>query len=459
MVQYAEHRYPCLDHYPAGKQYISDGQIKLAAQQRVKKKMSTLKSGKLSSARKKKLDRNAFKKLKAAFRVSAIWDPDTELGITFLDGTDKQKNWVKKVINEKLAPVCHRLTFIWDAPIEESDFRISFSLPGQAWSYVGTDCLDIPKPDPTMNLGWIDDDVQYDAEPYKNTGLVVLHEFCHALGMIHEHQNPKGNEIVWNKEVVYEELAQTNGWDPQQVDHNMFKKYGDKELCLEAQEAEPYEGQKLDIEGYCGGEEVNGSQYDIYSVMHYFYPATWILEGPTEIPVNTELSRLDKIWLGNYYGTPTSEEDELAAVEDETKAIESEILEDEIIADEDGDIIDEEVMMDDEMDEMGEYEMEEEMVETDDEEEIIDDVERVDKYPGFLTDDINTDIIILIVLLIILYIIMYYVFNSSKSFVPKPPRMSTPKPPRMSTPKPPRMSTPKPPRMSTPKLPRMSSDV
>jgi hypothetical protein len=38
--------------------------------------------------------------------------------------------------------------------------------------------------------------------------------------------------------------------------------------------------------------------------MHYFYPSSWILEGPKEIPKNTKLSDMDKLWLAKYYGDP-----------------------------------------------------------------------------------------------------------------------------------------------------------
>ena len=36
-----------------------------------------------------------------------------------------------------------------------------------------------------MNYGWIDAD-----SPEEELRSVVLHEFGHALGLIHEHQNP-----------------------------------------------------------------------------------------------------------------------------------------------------------------------------------------------------------------------------------------------------------------------------
>jgi hypothetical protein len=269
---------PCLDKYPEGKE--------LAEQQ--------LRSHSLKDAN-----------LKAAFKVASIWKQPI-INIHFMDGTQKQKDWVKKVINEQLAPHIGKIKLVWDAPRATSDIRISFAIPNQAWSYVGTDALHIPKSEPTMNLGWLDDDVQFDAEPYKNTGQVVLHEFGHAMGMIHEHQNPKNNAINWNKPVVYEELQRSNGWSPEQVNENMFRKYGDKQMCAKVRALPAYDGQAEDIKGYCEGDEVNGSEYDPTSVMHYWYPPRWILSGNANIPVNTTLSELDKTWLRNFYGTQSS---------------------------------------------------------------------------------------------------------------------------------------------------------
>lgn len=280
MQQFAIRSRPCLDKYPEGKE-LAESQLRRAPQHSLQ-----------------------TDKLKAAFKVASIWKKDV-IQITFLDGTQKQRDWVKKVINEKMAPITNKIKFVWDAPREQSDIRISFNTPNQAWSYVGTDALQIPKTEKTMNLGWLDDDVQFDAEPYKNTGQVVLHEFGHAMGMIHEHQNPKNNTIQWNKPVVYEELKKTNGWSIQQVNENMFRKYGDKEMCNKVKSAQPYPEQQEDIRGYCEGDEVNGSQYDPHSIMHYWYPARWITSGNAQIPVNTELSAMDKEWLGKYYGTET----------------------------------------------------------------------------------------------------------------------------------------------------------
>lgn len=290
-IQKVAHRFPCIDKAS----HVTKSEMKKLTRKALKQQGL---KGKLSAAK-------TFKKLKAAFRVDALWNPIQfpELGIAFLDGTEKQINWVIKIVTEKLQPLVDQITFKWNVPVEEAQIRISFALPNQAWSTVGTDALKVPSPEPTMNLGWLDDDVQYDAEPYKNTGQVVLHEFGHAMGMVHEHQNPKGEPIVWNKDVIYQTLQQTNGWDKETTDHNMFKKYGDAEKCKAATTQQ-------EKDDYCVGELVNGSEYDVTSIMHYFYPANWILEGPTEIPVNTKFSEKDKEWLKKFYGKPVVEEEE-----------------------------------------------------------------------------------------------------------------------------------------------------
>jgi serralysin len=46
-------------------------------------------------------------------------------------------------------------------------------------------CQQILDPKPTMNYGWMTPDSS-DDEVHR----VVAHEFGHALGLIHEHQNP-----------------------------------------------------------------------------------------------------------------------------------------------------------------------------------------------------------------------------------------------------------------------------
>ena len=204
------------------------------------------------------------------------------------DSPDESRKWVRRVIQKQLEPHIGGLTLEWNVPRDRSDVRISFAQPLEAWSVVGTECRQISKDAPTMNLGWLDDDILYNTSKHKGTGQVVVHEFCHMLGMIHEHQNPKSNPIVWNKEVVSRELKR-EGWSEEDILLNMYEKYGDYELCMRDQ-------------AFCGETLINGSRYDPHSIMHYFYPKRWIKKGPKNIPVNVKLSVLDKKWLRRYYG-------------------------------------------------------------------------------------------------------------------------------------------------------------
>ena len=118
-----------------------------------------------------------------------------------------------------------------DTPIG-SDIRVNFNQKG-SWSYIGTDATQIPLESFTMNLGFID----------KGT---VLHEFGHALGLIHEHQSPFRGGFEWNKEEVIRSLSgPPNYWDKERIEHNIFKRYKKRRL--------------------------RGTKYDTKSIMHYRY--------------------------------------------------------------------------------------------------------------------------------------------------------------------------------------------
>jgi hypothetical protein len=68
-----------------------------------------------------------------------------------------------------------------------SQLRISFDFRSGSWSYVGMDNLKITDAEEaTMNLGGIWNTKQISA----NERGAILHEFGHALGLMHEHQSP-----------------------------------------------------------------------------------------------------------------------------------------------------------------------------------------------------------------------------------------------------------------------------
>ena len=195
---------------------------------------------------------------RAAFEIAKLWPNGTTLHIRFLNGSAQQKQIVKQFAPQWTQHA--NLTFVFDdAPAAQ--IRIAFNDDG-AWSYIGTDALGIASNQPTMNLGWQDEGV-------------VLHEFGHMIGMIHEHQNPNGNSIVWNEPVVIQTLSgPPNNWDLATIQHNMFEKYNQS--------------------------QINGSQFDSKSVMLYSFPASWTLNGFHSEP-NEVLSQVDMAFSGKIY--------------------------------------------------------------------------------------------------------------------------------------------------------------
>lgn len=174
-----------------------------------------------------------------------------------LYGNENFQEVVKRVYMDRIQPIIpFKLRFVEG----NGDVRISFVGGAGSWSSVGTDCLRSPRDEVTLNYGWIDIPT-------------IIHEFCHVLGMIHEHQNPKGNTIDWNEDRVYQWAAQTQGWDRQTAYDNIIKRYR--------------------------YDQVNGSDYDPQSVMLYFFPA-YLVRGPGT-QQNMRLSPLDVIWIEKTY--------------------------------------------------------------------------------------------------------------------------------------------------------------
>lgn len=153
----------------------------------------------------------------------------------------------------------------------EPEIRISFKLKG-SWSYLGNDALSIPHDEPTMNFGWLN--VESSDEEVER---VVVHEFGHALGCIHEHQNPNV-DIPWDEKKVYAYYTgPPNNWPKQQVYHNLLRKYSE------------------DITQY--------SEFDTESIMLYPVPNEHTI-GDYEVGLNRELSERDKVFIGEMYTFP-----------------------------------------------------------------------------------------------------------------------------------------------------------
>lgn len=195
--------------------------------------------------------------------IGKTWMNGSRLKVRFMDGTPteqavarEQAFWWSQVAN---------LTFEFNDALN-AEIRITFDQSDGAWSYVGTDCRNIPLDQPTMNLGFLD-------------GGTAAHEFGHAIGLAHEHQNPAGG-IQWNEQVVIREAAKSpNFWDEATTRHNILNKYR--------------------------AEQVNGTKFDPDSIMLYFFPASWTLNG-VGTKANDVLSAMDKAFVAGAKMYPKS---------------------------------------------------------------------------------------------------------------------------------------------------------
>lgn len=197
---------------------------------------------------------------RAAIRTDLQWVRGDTATVRFLEGSAALRARVTAVAREWTALGLRTLdlAFVEDGP---ADIRIAFRPGAGSWSAIGVGCRDIAAGS-TMNFGWLTDDA-----PDSVLRPVVLHEFGHAIGLVHEHQNPQ-RPIAWNRDAVIADLSgPPNNWDVPTIERNVLTAH------------EP--------------RSVLATDLDQFSIMMYPIPRAWTLDGFSS-GFTTEISELDR---------------------------------------------------------------------------------------------------------------------------------------------------------------------
>lgn len=197
------------------------------------------------------------------------WPQGENITVSFLDGDSRLQKKVKNIALEWVWPGRANLSFQFKNHTN-TDIRISFKEEG-SWSVLGKSCREITDTrTPTMNFGWLTPETDDD-----EVRRVVLHEFGHALGLTHEHMNPHGSPIKWNRPQVIADLSGSpNNWSLADIEANMFQTFAEN--------------------------ETNYTDFDPTSIMIYPIPASWTLDG-SSINLNNDISQTDEDFIAEQY--------------------------------------------------------------------------------------------------------------------------------------------------------------
>ncbi|MDF2193439.1 M12 family metallopeptidase [Paraflavitalea sp. CAU 1676] len=201
--------------------------------------------------------------------ANAKWTNGSILTVRFLGGSSHIHQKIKEYARvwESFANI--KFNFI---SYGNADIRIGFD-PSGYWSYAGTHSKNIEQNKQTMNYEGFSE-----STPEIVLKRTILHEFGHALGLLHEHKSPI-SRIQWNKPKVYAHYMQLQGWSQQKVDEQVLNRYS---------------------------VEMSNKEYDPSSIMHYPIDGSLTMDGYS-VSWNTELSAGDKKLIGEmypFYNTP-----------------------------------------------------------------------------------------------------------------------------------------------------------
>ena len=196
---------------------------------------------------------------------SNYWTNGSTVRVKFLGGSEYVRRKVVQYANEWTRYANLTFKFVTTGP---SDIRVSFVNNGSSWSMIGQQARSAPANRATMNFGWF-----HSRTPEAEFRRTILHEFGHALGLLHEHQNPTGG-IPWDEGAVYDFYARTQGWDRRTTYDNVMARRTSNDTQF--------------------------TRYDPASIMHY--PVSPRLTGGRyQVGMNDALSATDIAFVANMY--------------------------------------------------------------------------------------------------------------------------------------------------------------
>jgi serralysin len=196
-----------------------------------------------------------------------LWDNGKTINVKILSGSNSMKLKVQKWASEWMKYANIKFKFVNDGPAQ---IRVYMGDKKGGYGHVtmglGIRCLQRNENDFTMHFDTTD---LINDRSFRGT---VLHEFGHALGLIHEHMSPVSG-IQWDSTQVYGR-KKLGGWDKNMTDAQLFKKYN---------------------QSY-----TNGTVYDPKSIMHYPI-SRWETKNRYHVDWNYDLSEGDKALIAALY--------------------------------------------------------------------------------------------------------------------------------------------------------------
>ena len=213
------------------------------------------------------LQRNDQGTFKAAIPRGINWENGTVLDVCFMNGTSNLRGAVEHHIKtwEEHANIRFRMSTSPKAPVRVSFDSTGMTAPNQFDALLGKSCLNGNPAMPTVNLGFVPGTSESEIR------RLVLHEFGHVLGLIHEHQSPAGG--IRFRPNVYQWFKDNAGWDASVVRSQVLTRFSQSEM-------------------------LNSTAFDPHSIMCYYFPPEVADPGTF---LNTTLSPTDIQFIGQVY--------------------------------------------------------------------------------------------------------------------------------------------------------------